>query len=182
MTLKGLKKDILDMIRWMAPAILVGWLITTFLIANSIVPSGSMENTIMTGSRLIGNRLAYKFGDLPKQGDIIIFRFPDNEKIYFVKRLIGLPGDVVEIVPDKNEEGFGYVKVNGERINEPYLSEKMLVKEYEKFVVPNKAYFFMGDNRNHSNDARYWNHTYVYQDKLVAKVLYQYFKGFKKIV
>lgn len=180
--LKGFKHDLKDIIRWILPAVAAGWFITTFLIANSIVPSGSMESTIMTGSRLVGSRLAYKLGDLPERGDIIIFKYPDNERIYFVKRLIGLPGDVIEVMPeDKKEDGTGYVKVNGERLNEPYLNEKMLVDKYQKFEVPEKSYFFMGDNRNHSNDARYWEHTYVNENKLAAKVLFQYWKGFKKI-
>jgi len=179
--LSGLKKDMIDMIKLFLPAIVVAWFITTFIIANAIVPSGSMESTIMTGSRLVGNRLAYKFGNLPERGDIIIFKNPDNEKIYFVKRLIGIPGDVVEIIPNENEDGYGYVKINGERINEPYLNEQMIVDQYQKFEIPEKSYFFMGDNRNHSNDARYWDHTFVKEDKLVAKVLFQYWKGLKKL-
>ena len=55
----------------------------------------------------------------------------------------------------------------------------MEVTEYLKFNVPEKSYFFLGDNRNHSNDARYWDTTYVAEEKLVAKVLFQYWKGFK---
>lgn len=181
MTLNGFKKDFIELLKTIVPAILIAWFITTFLIANALVPSGSMENTIMTGSKLIGNRLAYKFGTLPERGDIIIFRYPDDESTYFVKRLIGKPGDTVEIVPNGNADGYGYVKVNGERINEPYLSEQMQVSEYVKYEVPDESYFFMGDNRNHSNDARYWENTFVKEDKLIAKVMFQYWKGFKKL-
>lgn len=174
--LKGFKKDLIDMIKLFLPAIMIAWVITTFFIANAVVPSGSMEQTIMTGSRVIGNRLAYSFNKEPERGDIIIFKYPDNEDLYFVKRLIGLPGDIVEIVPG---EESGYVKVNGERINEPYLNEAMLVEKYQKFEVPEDSYFFLGDNRNHSNDARYWENKYVKRNKLVAKVIFQYWKGFK---
>lgn len=181
MTLNGFKKDFIELLKTIVPAILIAWFITTFLIANALVPSGSMENTIMTGSKLIGNRLAYKFGTLPERGDIIIFRYPDDENTYFVKRLIGKPGDTIEIVPNGNADGYGYVKVNGERINEPYLSEQMQVSEYIKYEVPDESYFFMGDNRNHSNDARYWENTFVKEDKLIAKVVFQYWKGFKKL-
>lgn len=181
MTLNGFKKDFIELLKTIVPAILIAWFITTFLIANALVPSGSMENTIMTGSKLIGNRLAYKFGTLPERGDIIIFRYPDDENTYFVKRVIGKPGDTIEIVPNGNADGYGYVKVNGERINEPYLSEQMQVSEYIKYEVPDESYFFMGDNRNHSNDARYWENTFVKEDKLIAKVVFQYWKGFKKL-
>ncbi len=179
MSLKEFKKDLIDMAKLFLPAIIIAWLITTYLIANAVVPSGSMETTIMTNSRLIGNRLAYKFGEKPERGDIIIFRYPDDESLYFVKRLIGLPGDTVEIIPNDSDDGYGYVKINGERVNEPYLNEQMEVTEYLKFNVPEKSYFFLGDNRNHSNDARYWDTTYVAEEKLVAKVLFQYWKGFK---
>lgn len=181
MTLKGFKEDLIDMAKILLPAIIITWFVTAFLIANAIVPSGSMEPTIMTDSRIIGNRLAYKFGSLPERGDIIIFRYPDDESYYFVKRLIGKPGDTVEIVPNKEMDGYGYVKVNGERLNEPYLSEPMSVEEYKKYEVPDGCYFFMGDNRNHSNDARYWDTTYVKEEKIIAKVLFQYWKGFKEI-
>ena len=95
--LKGFQQDIIDIIKVFGPSFLVVWLLTTFIIANSYIPSGSMESTIMTGSRVMGNRLAYKFGSEPQRGEIIIFRYPDNPKVYFVKRLIGLPGDTVEI-------------------------------------------------------------------------------------
>ena len=78
MSLKEFKKDLIDMAKLFLPAIIIAWLITTYLIANAVVPSGSMETTIMTNSRLIGNRLAYKFGEKPERGDIIIFRYPDE--------------------------------------------------------------------------------------------------------
>ena len=170
----------MDMIELFLPAMLFAWFITTFIIANAVVPSGSMESTIMTGSRIVGNRLAYAFENEPKRGEVVIFKYPDTENVYFVKRLIGVPGDTIEIIP--NEDGTGYVSVNGERIDEPYLNEPMIVAEYQKYEVPEDSYFFMGDNRNHSNDARYWNTTYVTEDQLVAKVLFQYWKGFKKII
>ena len=135
----------------------------------------------MTGSRLIGSRLAYSFGEMPNRGEIIIFEYPDNPDVYYVKRLIGMPGDKVEIVMDDENTGFGYVKINGEKLEEPYLKEPMEVTSNRTFEVPEGSYFFMGDNRNHSNDARYWENTYVKEDALVAKVLFQYWKGFKKL-
>ena len=96
----GLGKEIFEWVKIIVSAALIAFVLNTFIIANSEVPSGSMENTIMTGDRVIGSRLSYRFED-PKRGDIAIFRFPDNEKIYYVKRIIGLPGETVDIVDGK---------------------------------------------------------------------------------
>lgn len=177
--LKETAKSVLDFIKMFAPSFLVALFIINFLIANAYVPSGSMETTIMTGSRLVGNRLAYRFSNEPERGDIIIFRYPDNEKIYYVKRIVGTPGDTVEIIP--NGDGFGHVYINGHPISEPYLKEEMYVEKYQKFEVPENAYFCMGDNRNDSADARYWKNPFVYKNKIIAKVLFQYWNGFKII-
>ena len=128
-----------------------------------------MENTIMTGDRVIGSRLSYKFGD-PERGDIVIFRFPDNEEIYYVKRVIGLPGDTIDIA-----DGHVYLNGSAEPMEEPYIREPMIPEEPMHFEVPEDSYFMMGDNRNYSSDARRWKNTYVKRDKLVAKVLFRYF-------
>jgi signal peptidase I len=170
--------EIFELVKTVVLAVILAWLITTFVIANSVIPTGSMESTIMTGSRVVGNRLAYKFAD-PEFGDIIIFKNPNDESVYFVKRLIGLPGDTIEIVRENEETGEGYVLRNGERLDEDYINGVMFVMYNQKFEVPEDCYFFLGDNRNFSNDARYWENTYVHKNKLVAKVLFQYWKGFK---
>lgn len=185
--MKHLFKDFLEFIKTIIPAIILAWFITHYLIANAIVPTGSMESTIMTGSRLIGNRLAYKFGTLPERGDIVIFNYPDDESIYYVKRIIGTPGDTIEIIPDVDitsvtsnlNTATGHVYVNGHPIYEDYLNEPMIADKYMKFEVPEGAYFCMGDNRNNSLDSRYWNNHFVYEDKIIAKVMLQYWKGFK---
>ena len=75
-------------------------LVQSFLIINARIPSESMENTIMVGDQIFGNRLAYKFGD-PQRFDIVIFRYPDDEKQLFIKRVIGLPGETVTIKDGK---------------------------------------------------------------------------------
>jgi hypothetical protein len=176
--MNNLLKNTKNILKEIAPSILIAWLFTTFIIANTYVPTGSMENTIMTGSRLVGNRLEYLFSN-PKRGDIIVFKYPDDEKIYFVKRLIGLPNDFVEIIP--NGDGTGYVRVNGKILNEPYLKEEMVVDEYKSYNVPENNYFFLGDNRNNSLDARYWKNTFVKKENLVAKIYFEYFKTLKFI-
>ena len=149
----GWKKELLEWVKIIVSAALIAFVLNTFIIANSEVPSGSMENTIMTGDRVIGSRLAYLF-DEPERGDIVIFRFPDNEKIYYVKRVIGLPGETVDIID-------GQVYINDEPLDEPYLREPMVPEAPMHFEVPEDSYFMMGDNRNYSLDARRWKNTYV---------------------
>ena len=88
-----------ELFQWVAAivaAVLIALAIDNFVIVNAQIPSGSMENTIMTGDRVIGNRFAYSFSD-PQRFDIIIFRYPDDERQLFIKRIIGLPGETVEI-------------------------------------------------------------------------------------
>jgi len=142
------KKELLDWIKVIVIAVAAAALINCFIIINSVVPSGSMESTIMTGSRMFGFRLAYLFNE-PEQGDVIIFRYPVNEKQVFVKRVIGTPGDTVEIIG-------GVTYVNGEKLEEPYLNEEPYKLDFGPYEVPEDCFFVMGDNRNHSNDSRYW--------------------------
>ncbi|WP_321016852.1 signal peptidase I, partial [Hungatella effluvii] len=95
-----LKKEIFEWVKIIIAAAAIAFFLNTFIIANSTVPSGSMETTIMTGDRIIGSRLAYKLGGDPERGDIVIFDHetgPGNEETRLVKRVIGLPGETVEI-------------------------------------------------------------------------------------
>lgn len=88
---------------WVIPfaiALVAALLIKNFLIINADVPTGSMENTILPGDRFIGNRLAYVVGE-PERGDIVVFRYPDDESEIYVKRVIGLPGDTIDIEDGK---------------------------------------------------------------------------------
>ena len=93
-------KTILEYVISIGIAIVVALLINNFILLNAKVPSGSMENTIMTGDRLFGFRLSYLMED-PKRGDIVIFKYPDNESINYIKRIIGLPGETVTIKDSK---------------------------------------------------------------------------------
>ncbi len=167
-----LKAEILSWIQILLTAACIAFVLNTFIIANSKVPSGSMENTIMTDDRVIGSRLTYLFSD-PNRGDIIIFHFPDNppdtKPVYYVKRVIGLPGETVDIIN-------GQVYINGSEtpLEEPYLKEKMGSEPAMHFEVPEGCYFMMGDNRNHSYDARYWENTFVKKEKIIAKVMVRY--------
>lgn len=171
--MKKVLKEIWSWIQIIVIAAIIAFVLNHFIIANSRVPSASMENTIMTGSRLIGNRLQYYFSD-PQRGDIIIFRYPDNEDIFFVKRIIGVGGDTIDILGGK-------VYINGALLEEPYIKEPMIPEPDMHYEVPEGAYFTLGDNRNNSGDSRRWQNTYVYKDKIIAKVLFQYFPAVKSI-
>lgn len=165
----NLKKELWEWVKIIVSAAAIALVLNTFIIANSKVPSGSMENTIMTNDRVIGSRLSYLLGE-PKRGDIVIFRFPDNEKIYYVKRVIGLPGDTVDI-----HDGHVYLNGSDTPLEEPYIREDMIQEPPMHFEVPEDSYFMLGDNRNYSADARVWRNTYVKKEKIVAKVLFRYF-------
>ena len=169
------KKEIWEWVKIIVSAAVIALVLNNFIIANSKVPSGSMENPIMTNDRVIGSRLSYLFAD-PERGDIVIFHYPENEKVYFVKRVIGLPGDTVDIYG-------GHVYLNGsqEPLMEEYIREPMMPEIPMHFEVPEDCYFMLGDNRNYSKDARFWTNTYVKKEKIIAKVLFRYYPKIGKI-
>lgn len=172
------KKEIFrEVCSWIAVvgfAIVAAFLINSFIIVNASVPTGSMENTIAAKSKIIGLRFAYWF-DEPERGDIMIFKAPDNKSINYVKRVIGLPGEKIRI-----EEAKIYITPadGGEEfvLEEDYLKEEWIIAtgpyEYE---VPEKSYFMLGDNRNSSKDARYWENKYVEKGDILGKAVWCYY-------
>lgn len=165
---ENLKKQIKEIFAWIvtiALAIVAAKLINTYVIIKAEVPTGSMEHTIEVDDYILGFQLAYCFSS-PERGDILIFPWPDNPEITYVKRVIGLPGETVEIKD-------GYVYIDGEPIEEPYLKEEM-AGEYGPYVVPEGCYFMLGDNRNSSQDSRRWSNTYLKEEDIMAKVLFRY--------
>ncbi len=161
----NLKREIISWILVVVTAFLLAFVTTHYVIIKAEVPSGSMENTIMTGDRIVGNRLAYLFSE-PKRGDIVIFKFPDDETQNYVKRVIGLPGETVQVTD-------GVVYINGEALEEDYLKEEMY-GDTEEFLVPEGCYFMMGDNRNSSYDSRKWDNSYVKEEKILGKAWFRY--------
>lgn len=157
--------NFLDWVKVIVIAVVVALFLNFFVMINSRVPSGSMEPTIVTGSRMIGFRLSYTFND-PERGDIIIFKYPDDESVYYVKRIIGLPGETIEI-----KDGFVYV--DGVILVEDYLTVTT-EGNFGPYVVPEGSYFVMGDNRNNSHDSRYWENTYVPEENILGKAVLCY--------
>lgn len=170
---QNLKKQIKEVFAWIftiALAVVAAKLINNYVIIKAEVPTGSMEHTIEVDDCILGFQLAYLF-DGPDRGDVVIFPYPDNPEVTYVKRVIGLPGETVEI---KN----GFVYINGESIEEPYLKEAMR-GEYGPYVVPEGCYFMLGDNRNSSQDSRKWKNTYLKEEDIMAKVLFRYSPSFQ---
>lgn len=161
------KKELFQWAAVLIIAVALALFINAFLIVNAQIPSGSMENTIMTGDRVFGNRLAYTFKD-PERFDIIIFKYPDDESQLFIKRIIGLPGETVEI-----RDGHIYINGSDTPLEDVETKEPM-EGSFGPYTVPEDCYFVMGDNRNNSRDSRYWEHTFVTEDEILGKAVFRY--------
>lgn len=159
-------------------AVIIAIFLKNCIFANAVVPTGSMLNTIQEGDRIIASRVAYINED-PERYDIVIFEFPDDESQYYVKRIIGLPGETVQIV-----NGIVYVTTtDGETIQleDDFVTNCEPEGDFGPYVVPEDSYFMMGDNRNTSWDSRYWENKYVSKDQIIGKVMFKYYPGISKI-
>lgn len=139
------------------------------------VPTGSMLPTIQLDDVLYVNRRV----DLEsvERGDILVFR-PNHaeyseKNAQFVKRLIGMPGDKVEIKLDKNNKALMYI--NEELIEEDYVVYEDENPTTQEFIVPDDHYLFLGDNRDNSLDARYWQQAYIHKDQILGEAIFRIF-------
>lgn len=135
-----------------------------FVVTICIIPTGSMQPTIAAGDIVLTNDLAYLISD-PKRGEIVVFKSTEKrEKMN--KRVIGLPGDTISF---KN----GYVYVNEQKLDESeYLSEDVETNSLKTFVVPADSYFMLGDNRENSDDGRFWNEPFIKKSAIKGKVFF----------
>jgi signal peptidase I len=141
---------------------LVLFLVINTLSARVRVENVSMRPTLKPGDFLLVNRVAYKLGE-PSIGDIVVFHAPGESELDYIKRIIGLPGDIVEI-------NGGTVYVNQQPLYEPYISEKPGYSG--TWEVPQGQYFVLGDNRNNSSDSHMWG--FVPEADLVGRALLIY--------
>ena len=127
------------------------WLVITFVGQRTEVEGASMENTLHNGDNLIVDKLSYRFHD-PERFDIIVFPFQYQANTYYIKRIIGLPGETVQIMDD------GSIYINGEKLEENYgmevIKPETIGRAAEPIELGDDEYFVMGDNRNNSSDSR----------------------------
>ena len=179
---KGLIREYAESI---AIAVLLALVIRTYLVQAFKIPSGSMEDTLAIGDHLLVSKFVYgtkiPFVDKrvltirdPRQGDVIVFEYPEDPSKDFIKRVIGVPGDVVEGKEKK-------VYVNGKLYENPHEVHKekdIIPKEmnprdtFGPVTVPANSYFVMGDNRDRSYDSRFWKFVRLDQIKGLAFIKY----------
>jgi len=167
-------------------AVLLALVIRTLVVQAFTIPSGSMMDSLLIGDYILVNKFLYgpevPFSDkhmpglrAPRRGDIIVFKYPQDEKRDFIKRIVGTPGDTVQV---RGPQVF----VNGTALREPYVKkveslgggQTYCAYAYgcEPTVVPADSYFVMGDNRDNSQDSRYWG--FVRRDKIKGKAFLIY--------
>ena len=144
----GLVREILSFLLYVAVVVGVTFLIIHFVGQRTYVSGSSMENTLSDGDNLIVDKLTYRFSD-PKRYDIIVFPYQYEDNTYFIKRIIGLPGETVQIVD-------GTIYINGEVLQESYGREVMRNSGLaaDPITLGEDEYFVLGDNRNDSTDSR----------------------------
>ncbi|NOX92272.1 MAG: signal peptidase I [Gammaproteobacteria bacterium] len=199
---KLLKEPILvEYARSLFPVILAVLVLRSFLVEPFRIPSNSMMPTLLTGDFILVNKFSYgvrlpvlnsKIIDVgePKRGDVMVFRYPKDPSVDYIKRVIGLPGDKIAYYnkqlfvngePAKQKAKGTYigigsgVSMSGAKVRLEHLSgvdHDILIDESRgtmegEFIIPDGQYFVMGDNRDNSNDSRYWG--FVPEENLVGK-------------
>ncbi len=160
-------KNILDWVKDIVIAVIIAGIILIFL-KPIVIQQHSMEPNFQPGDYVITSRQAYTLFGTEKRGDIIVFKSSltdeeGNEK-NLIKRIIGLPGDTIAIKE-------GYVYINGEKIDEPYVAEQGVSGEMDEITVPEGELFVMGDNRAVSQDSRSEEVGTISEDSIIGKVI-----------
>src|ERR1700720_3924284 len=162
-------------------AVLLALFIRQFAVQAFTIPSGSMMDTLLVGDYILVNKFLYgaelPFSDThlpgfrkPDRGDIVVFKYPNDESRDFIKRIVAVEGDTVQVQDNR-------VILNGRLIDEPYVRPGSIpavpsahcgyLYACDPLVVPAGSYFVMGDNRDNSQDSRYWG--FVHRDKIRGK-------------
>lgn len=199
---KSVGSEVFSWVKTIVLAVILAYLITHFIIVNAVVPSASMETTVMTGDRLVANRLSYITSD-PERYDIVVFKYPDDESVLYIKRIIGMPGETISIKDgnvyvvdeDGNEQALESSFINGTMDTSDilrYPCEYKIPKKGDKISdypgvesvevydedgdgkFDENCYFMMGDNRNNSSDSRFWSNTYLSESKIEGKAIFRY--------
>ncbi len=156
----ALRSEIVEYLQAFAIAIVLAAFIITFIAQSFVVEGSSMEPNLHNRERLLVNKLVYRFRE-PERGEVVVFRYPANPRRKFIKRVIGLPGDVVEVKD-------GHVVLNGVLYEEEYTKD-LTFGSFGPKVIPEGHYFVLGDNRNNSDDSRYPDVGFVPRANIVGK-------------
>lgn len=145
---KSVMKELLSWVIYLLIVVAVSFLIVTFVGQRTKVQGRSMETTLSDGDNLIVDKISYRFRN-PKRFEIIVFPYQYQENTYYIKRIIGLPGETIQIKD-------GYIYINGELLDEHYGAEVMEQSGIaaDPIELGEDEYFVLGDNRNHSADSR----------------------------
>ena len=148
-------------------AVMLMILFVVFVVQPVKVEGTSMLPRLHDGERIFVNKLVYYHLPPLQRGDIIVFWFPDDPDKSYIKRIIGLPGEMVEVRD-------GRIRINGQELNEPYLDPQLNASHMSQppVIVKPHYYFVMGDNRDHSSDSRYWG--LVPEKYIYGKALFRY--------
>jgi len=150
LTKKAVAKEIISIIVNVLICFGIVFLITHFVGQRTVVSGSSMEDTLSDGDNLIVDKISYRIHD-PERFDVVVFPYQYEEDTYYIKRIIGLPGEVVNI------DSAGTIYINGEAIEDQYGTEEILnagLASTEVLLGPDE-YFVLGDNRNNSTDSRF---------------------------
>ena len=171
---KSTAQNILGTIAYIVGVCVFVFLILHFVGQRTVVNGSSMDTTLANGQNLVMDKLSYRFHD-PERYDIIIFPGPEEfgQHPYYIKRIIGMPGETVQI-----KDGKVYINDSETPLDDSFVPETPL-GSFGPYEVPENCYFMMGDNRNNSKDSRYWQNTYVQFDQIVGKAEIRYFPSIK---
>jgi len=143
----NLGEEIKDWLVSILIAVVLAFFIRYFIVELYMVEGPSMRPTLVNSERLVVNKFIYRF-KAPEKGDVLVFRYPKDPSRDFIKRVIAVAGDTIEVKDS-------HVFVNGQLLNEPYILEKTIHNPYPLATVPEGHIFVMGDNRNNSEDSRF---------------------------
>ena len=161
--MKGIIKELLAWLAMIAVVVAATYLVVTFVGQRTQVSGESMETTLSDGDHLIVDKISYRFRD-PERYDIVVFPYRLEENTYYIKRIIGLPGETVQIVD-------GYVYINGVQLDEHYGNEIMEKPGIaaEPVTLGEDEYFVLGDNRNNSQDSRTASVGVIHRDEILGR-------------
>ncbi len=161
--MKSILKELMGWLLYIIIIVGAAYLIVTFLGQRTQVSGSSMETTLSDGDQLIVDKISYRFRD-PKRYDIIVFPYQYEPNTYYIKRIIGLPGETIQIID-------GYIYIDGEQLDEHYGNELMNDPGIaaEPVTLGEDEYFVLGDNRNNSQDSRAVNVGVIHRKDILGR-------------